>query len=105
MKLKNIYLYCFYWKYKLFAIKKHQKKSNTKRTGFSGKSITSVFHRRSCLKNNKGVVILEYVLLLVACIAIANVIIGVVNIGSDKSESGWIIKAWVTAVEKIAEDM
>ena len=40
----------------------------------------------------KGVVIVEYVLLLVACLGVAMLIAQAVAIGSDQSESGFFIK-------------
>ena len=52
-----------------------------------------------------GVVIVEYVLLLVACLAIAILIAEVVEFGDDSQQSGWLIQAWMKVLETIAEDM
>ena len=57
------------------------------------------------LKRNKGVIILEYVLLLVACVATATVINEAFEIGSEASNSGWIIKLWWSILKMIAEDI
>ena len=58
-------------------------------------------------RTKKGVVIVEYVLLLVACLAVAIIIAQAVEIGekSNYSDSGSIIRAWMKVLETIAEDM
>lgn len=54
---------------------------------------------------NRGVVILEYVLLLVACLGCALIIKEAVEIGGNVEDSGWIIKTWMAVITTIAEDM
>ena len=63
------------------------------------------FYIQSPHLKKKGVVIVEYVLLLVACVAIAIAISKAVQIGSNTNESGWFIKAWMNVLNAIAEDM
>ena len=53
----------------------------------------------------KGAVIVEYVLLLVACVAMATVIAEFVEFGSNPDESGALIKVWMGVLKTIAEDM
>ncbi|MDE0120005.1 MAG: hypothetical protein OXM55_08380 [Bdellovibrionales bacterium] len=57
------------------------------------------------IRGNKGAIILEYVLLLVACLGFAILIKEVVEIGSNVDESGWVIKTWMAVIKVIAEDM
>lgn len=55
------------------------------------------------IKNNRGQVIIEYVLLLIIVVSIAAIIIkGVVS--RDPSEAGFLIKAWNELVETIGND-
>ena len=64
----------------------------------------SFSHPLFCLKGNKGVLILEYVLLLLACVAIAALVQEAFELGADDDSSGWIIKQWMDMLEVIAED-
>ena len=57
------------------------------------------------LKERKGAIILEYVLLLVACVGCALIIKAAVEISGNVEDSGWIIKAWMSVITKIAEDI
>ena len=57
------------------------------------------------IRGNKGVIILEYVLLLVACLGFAILIKEVVGIAGSRDDSGWVIKTWVAVIEAIANDM
>lgn len=55
------------------------------------------------IKNNRGQVIIEYVLLLIIVVSIAAIIIsGVVS--RDESEPGFLIKAWNELVITIGND-
>ncbi len=55
------------------------------------------------LKNNRGQVIIEYILLMIIVVGIAAVIIsGVVS--RDESEPGFLIKAWNELVITIGND-
>ncbi len=58
------------------------------------------------LSKKKGVVIVEYVLLIVACLGVAMAIATVVNIEKgEPADSGWVITAWYRVLNTIAEDM
>jgi hypothetical protein len=57
------------------------------------------------IKGSKGAVILEYVLLLLACLGCAMVIKEAVEISGNKDESGWFIRTWMAVITTIAEDM
>ena len=57
------------------------------------------------LSSKKGVIILEYMLLLIVCVGCAFMIMELVEIAETKEDSGSVIKAWMKAVEVIAEDM
>ena len=57
------------------------------------------------MRGNKGAIILEYVLLLLACLGFAMLIKAVVEIGSNPDESGWVIRTWMAVIEVIANDI
>lgn len=59
----------------------------------------------SRLKGRKGAIILEYVLLLVACLGFAVIIKEAVEIGGNPGDSGWFIKTWMAVITTIAEDI
>ena len=65
----------------------------------------SFYNKTHHLKKKKGVVIVEYVLLLVACVAIAVLISKAVEMDNNPNSSGWLIKAWMGVLKTIAEDM
>ncbi len=56
-------------------------------------------------KNNKGAIVVEYVLLLLSCVAIASAVNKVFEIDNNVDDSGWVIKTWWNAVKIIAEHM
>lgn len=56
-------------------------------------------------KNNRGAIVVEYVLLLVGCVAIALIVNKFIEIDNIFDNSGWLIKVWWKAIEVIAEDM
>ena len=71
-------------------------------------SVTQQFcssHAVSRLRNNKGVLIVEYVLLLLCCVAIAAIVQKAFDIGADDQSSGWIINQWIKMLRVIAEDV
>ena len=49
--------------------------------------------------------ILEYVLLLLACLGCAMIIKGAVEISGNTDDSGWFIKTWMAVITTIAEDI
>lgn len=56
------------------------------------------------IKGQKGQVIVEYILLMIIVVGIAAVIVrGVVH--RDKSDPGFLIKAWSELVQTIGEDL
>ncbi len=57
------------------------------------------------IRGSKGAVILEYVLLLVACLGCAMIIKEAVEISSNRDDSGWFIKTWMAVITTIAEDI
>ena len=57
------------------------------------------------IKGSKGAVILEYVLLLLACLGCAIIIKEAVEISSNKDDSGWFIRTWMAVITTIAEDI
>ncbi len=56
-------------------------------------------------RENRGAIMLEYVLLLVACLGFAALIKSAVEISSSSEESGWVIQTWMSVINRIAEDM
>ena len=69
------------------------------------KYLVFVFRRVPLLKGKKGAVIVEYGLLLVACVGVALLIQKAVQPGDDKDSSGWMINMWMGILNDIAEDM
>ena len=57
------------------------------------------------LKGSRGAIILEYVLLLVACLGCALIIKEAVEISDNKDDLGWVIKTWMAVITTIAEDI
>ena len=57
------------------------------------------------IKQNKGAIILEYVLLLVACLGFAMIIKETVELQGNVGDSGWIIQTWMDIIKIIAEDV
>ena len=56
-------------------------------------------------KNQKGQILLEYILLIVIVVAIAQTLMsGLIRRSSNKEDQGAIIKAWIEVSEVIAED-
>ena len=55
-------------------------------------------------RRNKGAILVEYVLLLVACVAIAEIIRRPFHKDPDPTNAGTIIKTWHKAIKTIAED-
>ena len=55
-------------------------------------------------KNQRGAIILEYVLLLVACVAFAQILIGIVDRDNDPQNSGAVFKMWHGVLHTIGED-
>ena len=70
-----------------------------------GTQWSSSSHPISRLRGNKGVLIVEYVLLLLCCVAIAAVVQKAFDIGADEQSSGWIINQWIKMLRVIAEDV
>jgi len=59
------------------------------------------------IRQNKGVIIIEYVLLLVVCLGIALLITNLTTINSDSqdlNDQGSVIKGWINILKIIAED-
>ncbi len=67
--------------------------------------IQKLVPKKSVFKTQKGVVILEYALLLVACVALAFLIKEIVQIGSSPEESGWLVRKWMDILKVIGEDI
>ena len=56
-------------------------------------------------KNKRGAIVLEYVLLLVACVAVAELIrTTIVDMNPDPASRGFMINAWENILQVIAED-
>ena len=53
----------------------------------------------------KGVVIVEYALLLVTCVALALLFANMVVLGGSPDEHGFIVKKWFSVIKIIAEDI
>ncbi len=53
----------------------------------------------------KGAIIVEYMLLLVVCVALALILADLVKIGSSDDQHGWIIGKWLNVIKVIAEDL
>ncbi len=60
--------------------------------------------KKSPRRKNKGAIMLEYVLLLVACVGFATLIAKPFNMGSSSNDSEAVIETWVKAIKIIAED-
>ena len=56
-------------------------------------------------RDKKGAVIVEYVLLLVACVGLAMLVNETIQLGTDEDSSGWLINTWMAVLHEIAEDM
>ena len=55
--------------------------------------------------SKRGAVVLEYVLLLVACVVIAGIIRDrMIDMDPDPASRGFVISAWETILRVIAED-
>ena len=54
--------------------------------------------------NPRGAVILEYALLLLACVAMALMISELVSVGSASDSQGVLIKFWINILNIIAQD-
>ena len=54
--------------------------------------------------HKKGALILEYCLLLMACVGIALLIQQTVSLDSNVDDSGWVITTWMGIIETIAND-
>ena len=63
------------------------------------------FYAVSRLRNNKGVLIVEYVLLLLCCVTIAALVQHAFELGADENSSGWIINQWIKMLHVIAKDV
>ena len=69
------------------------------------KTQTKPVYIKGSHSKKKGAVVVEYVLLIVACLGVAILIAKTVDIGADESESGVVIKAWMAVLKTIAEDI
>ena len=60
----------------------------------------------SLLKQKKGALMVEYALLIVACVVMAMVLLDAVKVGSGPGDdsTGFIIKKWWSALQVVAED-
>jgi len=58
----------------------------------------------SLLTNKRGVIILEYTLLLVTCVTMALILTEVAVLSNDPNAQGWVIKRWWQIMEVIAND-
>ena len=59
---------------------------------------------KKTLRNRKGVLIVEYALLLVICVAMAIAMKEIIDINEDPNQSGGIIKGWYNIIKIIAKD-
>ena len=57
------------------------------------------------IRGSRGAIILEYVLLLTACLGCALIIKEAVEISGNKDDSGWFIRTWMAVITTIAEDI
>lgn len=56
-----------------------------------------------CYKNQRGAFVLEYVLLLVACVAMAG-LIRATMVNRDPNNQGFVFTTWEKVLQIIAED-
>ena len=66
------------------------------------------FHKPALLKkkglsSQKGVVVVEYVLLLVVCVSMALVVYKTIDMSPENP--GWVISVWKKVLVEIAEDI